>query len=215
MKTVVAIDDVKRMVNGAIAQIRANHAYLSALDSAIGDGDHGATILRGMNNLAKVLETTSASDLKGLLYELGWSFLGVDGGASGPLLGSFLLGMSEAVGAQTTLDSHAFAAMFAGGLASIQQQTRAKAGDKTLLDALMPAVEALRNAANADDDILAALQNAASAAEAGAIATKELRARMGRAKNLGERTIGHQDPGATSMALIFKGFLEGLSQSLR
>ncbi|MDY0092466.1 MAG: dihydroxyacetone kinase subunit DhaL [Candidatus Vecturithrix sp.] len=212
MKTVIDIEDLKRMINGAIAQIRAQHAYLSSLDAAIGDGDHGTTILRGMNNLANVLETTSASDLKSLLSELGWSFLGVDGGASGPLLGSFLLGMSEAVGEQMTLDCRAFAAMFAGGLASIQQQTRAKAGDKTLLDALIPAVEALHNAAAAGDSILTALQSAVNAAEAGAFATKELQARMGRAKNLRERAIGHQDPGATSIALIFRGFLEGLSQ---
>ena len=200
------------MVTGAIEQIRKEHTRLSELDSATGDGDHGTTMLRGMNNLAKVMNDAEATDLKNLLYELGWSFLGVNGGATGPLMGSLFMGMSEAVGEKQSLDREAFAAMFEGGLASVKKQTKAQVGDKTMIDALVPAVQALRDGVNAGLNIVEALQKATASAEEGAASTKDLQARFGRAKNLGDRTIGHQDPGATSMALIFKGFLEGLSE---
>lgn len=211
MCDVIGVEEIKKMVKGAIEEIRKVHPFLSELDSATGDGDHGTSMLRGMNNLAKILAETPAADLKTLLHELGWSFLGVDGGATGPLMGSFFMGMSEAVGEKQSLDCQAFANMFEGGLASIRKQTKAQVGDKTLIDALVPAVQALREGAAAGLGIRAALPQAVAAAEKGAAATKEFRARFGRAKNLGERVLGHQDAGATSMAFIFRGFLEGLS----
>ncbi len=123
--------------------------------------------------IASIVLSYSTAGLKDLLYELGLAMLGVDGGSTGPLLGSLLMGMS---------------------------------------DALAPAIDALQQAAEAGPDILTALQKAAEAAEAGVVSTKDLQARFGRAKNLGERTIGHQDPGATSTALLFKGFVEGLAE---
>lgn len=208
----IGFEEIKKMVTGAIEQIRKEHTRLSELDSATGDGDHGTTMLRGMNNLAKLMDETKATDLKNLLYELGWSFLGVNGGATGPLMGSLFMGMSEAVGEKQRLDDETFAAMFEGGLVSVKKQTKAQVGDKTMIDALVPAVQALRDGVDAGLSIVEALQEATTAAEEGAASTKDLQARFGRAKNLGDRTIGHQDPGATSMSLIFKGFLEGLAE---
>ena len=212
MSETIGFEEIKKMIAGAIEQIRKEHTRLSELDSATGDGDHGTKMLRGMNNLAKLMDETETPDLKNLLYELGWSFLGVNGGATGPLMGSLFMGMSDAVGEGQRLDQEAFVTMFEGGLASVKKQTKAQVGDKTMIDALVPAVQALRDGVNAGLNIVEALQKATVAAEEGAASTKNLQARFGRAKNLGDRTIGHQDPGATSMALIFKGFLEGLSE---
>ena len=137
--------------------------------------------------------------------------MGVDGGATGPLLGSFLMGLGNGIDELERIDCPMLAAMFEAGLAAVRRQSKAQIGDKTLMDALLPAVDAMRRAADEGKSIREALQQAANAAEDGAISTKEFKARFGRAKNLGERTIGCQDPGATSMALIFQGFFEGLA----
>ncbi len=201
MLATIGTKELKQMILGAVEQIRNKHRYLSELDSATGDGDHGTTILRGMNSLAKLLDETATTGLKDLLYELGWAMLGVDGGSTGPLLGSLLMGMSDATEGKDVLTCQDVAAVFTGGLANVRKQTKAQVGDKTMIDALAPAIDALQQEAEAGPDILTALQKAAEAAEAGAVSTKDLQARFGRAKNLGERTIGHQDPGATSMAL--------------
>ena len=136
--------------------------------------------------------------------------MGVDGGATGPLLGSFLMGLGNGLGEQDAIDCPTLAAMFEAGLAGVRRQSKAQIGDKTMMDALLPAVDAIRQAADAGKSIKETLQKAAEAAENGAVSTKDFRAKFGRAKNLGDRTIGHQDPGATSMALIFQGFFEGL-----
>jgi len=180
------------------------------LDSDIGDGDHGMTITRAMGIAEKVIEESEKQELKGLLKDVGWGVMGVDGGATGPLLGSFLMGLGNGIGEQDAIDCPTLAAMFEAGLAGVRRQSKAQIGDKTMMDALLPAVEAIRQAADEAKSIKEALREAAEAAEKGAASTKEFQARFGRAKNLGDRTIGHQDPGATSMALIFLGFFEGL-----
>ena len=141
---------------------------------------------------------------------MGWGVMGVNGGATGPLLGSFLMGLSEGLEAQDAIDCVALAAMFEAGLANVRRQTKAQVGDKTLMDALVPAVASIREAADAGKSIREALQNAAQASGKGALSTRDFKARFGRAKNLGERVLGFQDPGATSMSLFFQGFLEGL-----
>jgi dihydroxyacetone kinase-like protein len=210
MTDTIGIEDIGRMIRSAADKIRANRDQLSKLDSAIGDGDHGTTIARAMGIAEKVIEASGKKELKGLLKDVGWGVMGVDGGATGPLLGSFLMGLSNGVGEQDTIDCPTLAAMFEAGLAGVRRQSKAQIGDKTMMDALLPAVDAIRQAADEGKSIKETLQQAAEAAEKGAVSTKEFRARFGRAKNLGERTIGFQDPGATSMALIFQGFLEGL-----
>jgi dihydroxyacetone kinase-like protein len=198
------------MIRSAADKIRANRDELSKLDAAIGDGDHGTTIARAMGIAEKVMDESEKTDLKGLLKDVGWGVMGVDGGATGPLLGSFLMGLGKGLGEQATIDCPNLAAMFEDGLAGVRRQSKAQIGDKTMMDALLPAVEAMRQAADEGKSIKEALQKAAEAAERGAVSTKEVKARFGRAKNLGDRTIGFQDPGATSMALIFQGFFEAL-----
>lgn len=210
MGDTIGIDAIRRMIRSAADKIRANRDELSKLDSAIGDGDHGTTIARAMGIAEKVIEESEKKEPKGLLKDVGWGVMGVDGGATGPLLGSFLMGLSDGVGEQDVIDCPTLAAMFEAGLAGVRRQSKAQIGDKTMMDALLPAVDALRQAADEGKSIKKALHKAAEAAENGAVSTKEFRARFGRAKNLGERTIGCQDPGATSIALIFQGFLEGL-----
>jgi dihydroxyacetone kinase-like protein len=210
MADTIGIDDIGRMIRSAADKIRANRDELSKLDSAIGDGDHGTTIARAMGIAEKVIEESEKKELKGLLKDVGWGVMGVDGGATGPLLGSFLMGLNNGVGEKDVIDCSTLAVMFEAGLAGVRRQSKAQIGDKTMMDALLPAVDAIRQAADGGKSIKEALQNAAEAADNGAISTKDFQARFGRAKNLGERTIGCQDPGATSMALIFQGFLEGL-----
>ena len=210
MTDTIGIDAIRRMIRSAADKIRANRDELSKLDSAIGDGDHGTTIARAMGIAEKVIEEAEKKEPKGLLKDVGWGVMGVDGGATGPLLGSFLMGLSDGVGEQDVIDCRTLAAMFEAGLAGVRRQSKAQIGDKTMMDALVPAVDALRQAADEGKSIKEALRKAAEAAENGAVSTKEFRARFGRAKNLGERTIGCQDPGATSIALIFQGFLDGL-----
>ena len=210
MDDTIGIGDLDRMIRSAADKIRANRDELSKMDSAIGDGDHGTTIARAMGIAEKVMDESEKSDLKGLLKEVGWGVMGVDGGATGPLLGSFLMGLGKGLGEQETIDSPTLAAMFEDGLAGVRRQSKAQIGDKTMMDALLPAVHAMRQAADKGKSIKEALKKAAEAAENGAASTKEFRARFGRAKNLGDRTIGFQDPGATSIALIFQGFVESL-----
>ena len=210
MTDTIGIEDMGRMIRSAADKIRANRDKLSKLDSAIGDGDHGTTISRAMGIAEKVIEESEKKELKGLLKDVGWGVMGVDGGATGPLLGSFLMGMGNGIGEQDTVDCPTLAAMFEAGLAGVRKQSKAQIGDKTMMDALLPAVDAIRQAADEGKSIEEALDNAAEAAEKGAVSTKEFKAHFGRAKNLGERTIGFQDPGATSISLIFRGFSDAL-----
>ncbi len=200
-----------RMMEGAIERVKGEHKLLSELDSAAGDGDHGTTMLRAMDQLSPLIAGYQGGDLEGLLSKIGWMWMGIDGGATGPLLGSFFIGISESAAGQPAVNADGFAALFEAGLNAIQKQTKAQVGDKTLIDALVPAVAALRSGAEAGKEIPEMLRDAAAAAQQGALSTKSLRARFGRAKYLGDRTLGHQDPGATSIFLILQGFYEGLS----
>lgn len=199
------------MLKGAVAKVREQHSWLSELDSAIGDGDHGTTMLRAMGILEKLTAEGNKKILPELLMEIAWGLLGLDGGATGPLLGSLFLGMSEAVHGQE-IDPETLAAMFEAGVSSLRKHTQAQVGDKTLMDALLPAVAELRAAATQGLTIPECVERAARAAQVGAASTRNLVAKIGRAKNLGARTLGIQDPGATSIALIFEGLRDGLSK---
>ena len=209
--TTVGVKEFLGMMQGAARKVKEEHALLSRLDAAIGDGDHGITMLRAMSLTEKAVAEDKSNDLQGLLYTLGWTLLGVDGGSTGPLLGSWFLGMSEFAGDKQALDVQTLAATFEAGLIAVMKQTKAQIGDKTMIDALLPAVEALQSGAAANHGIEEALRAAASAAQQGALSTKNFVARFGKAKFAGERTVGHQDPGATSIALMFQGFAEGLA----
>ncbi len=212
MTAQIGYDDFKRMLNGAIEIIRLKSDELSHLDAAIGDGDHGITMLRAMEKMGEVMSSQPDGDFANLLSEIGWALMNIDGGATGPLYGSIFLGMSDATAGATTLDGAGFATMFESGLKSLEQQTKARVGDKTLMDALIPAVQALRLAADQGEPISEMLKSAAEAARKGSESTSLIPARYGRAKYQGDRTIGHPDPGSVSMAYVFQGFRDGLSE---
>jgi dihydroxyacetone kinase-like protein len=163
MAMTVGYEEIVAMLRGACRRIKENHELLGKLDSVGGDGDHGPTMLRVMTTLEKAIDTAAASDPKKLLKDAGWAVMGVDGGATGPLLGSFLMGMSEAT-ENAALDGPALAAMFSAGLEKVCKQTRARPGDKTMIDALVPAVEAIQAAAVAGAAIQDLMAQGAAAA---------------------------------------------------
>lgn len=195
----------------AAKQIREQHETLSQLDCVGGDGDHGTSMLRAMEKLEAAMQATSAQSLNVLLKSAGWAVLGVDGGASSALLGTFIAGMGDPVMGEEG-DCKDLAASLGAGLRAVSKQTKAKPGDKTMMDALVPAVQAFDKAAASGKTIPEAMQQAAEAARAGAESTKDMIARYGRAKFLGEKTRGTRDAGATSVALLFRGFSAALTQ---
>jgi len=207
----IGYDEVGRMIRGAASQIRESREHLSKLDSATGDGDHGTAMLRAMEAAEKALADSKPPAIAPMLEAVAWGIMGAAGGAPGPLLGSFFLGMSEAVGERRTLDGPALAEALEGGLEAMRKQTPAKPGDKTMLDALIPAVEALRAAVGTGPDVASAMKHAADAAARGTEATRDMQARFGKARNLGERSKGTVDPGATSISCIFKGFADAVA----
>lgn len=205
-------DGMAAMLRGAAAEIRENHELLSRLDSVGGDGDHGTTMLRAMAKMEQALASSVSGKLQALLHDVGWAILGVDGGATGPLLGMFFVSMAEAVEGIEALDPEGLATAFEAGLEGIKAQTKAQPGDKTLMDALVPAVEALGSNVESGHSVVELLHLAAEAAKAGAERTSTMQARFGRARNIKEQSIGTQDPGATSMAFLFRGFKKGIEQ---
>jgi len=213
MNAGITRDDWAHMINGAAAAIRAEHARLSALDCVAGDGDHGATMLRVVDSLTKTFAPGGPEDLRICLRNAGWSVLGVDGGASSSLMGTFFGGMADATECEAPLSADQLATVFEAGLMGVRKQTKAQPGDKTMMDALVPAVETLRATADAGKSAAEALCDAAEAARTGAAATRNFAAKYGRAKLLGEKTLGHEDPGAVSVSLMFAGFCSGLGES--
>ena len=179
-----------------------NADMLTALDSAIGDADHGANMRRGMKAVVAKLDAAPDASPSTLLKTAGMTLVSTVGGASGPLYGTFFLRMGTSIGDRTELDAAAFAAALRAGLDGVVARGKAAAGDKTMLDALIPAVDALDAALADGAGLRDALSAAADAADAGRDATTPLVARKGRASYLGERSAGHQDPGATSTALL-------------
>jgi dihydroxyacetone kinase-like protein len=202
-------DVMSRMLLAAAARIRGETEILSSLDAAIGDGDHGTAMAKVADAITGTIQSRGAWNLAALLTEIGWAAMGTDAGSTGPLYGSLFVGMSEAVGSAGGLDARAIASVLEGGLTNLRRNTRAGPGDKTMIDALLPAVAAIRAAADADRPIAAVLYEGAIAAAAGAEATKPMPAKYGRARNIGARAIGHVDPGAASMSLFFAGLKEG------
>jgi dihydroxyacetone kinase-like protein len=180
--------------------------FLSKLDSDIGDGDHGVNMARGFSAVDSALDASPPADIGAAFKTASASLIKTVGGASGPLYGTFFLRFAIAAAGKTELDLAAWTDGIEKGVRGIEQLGKAKQGDKTMLDAWLPALEALKGAG----DLKEALKAASAAAEDGMRATIPLQARKGRASYLGERSIGHQDPGATSTFLL----LEAASQTL-
>lgn len=185
-------------------EIANRRDWLTELDSAIGDADHGANMARGMDAVvAKLAEQDSAPTVDAVLKAVGMTLVSSVGGASGPLYGTFFLRMGMTAGAVTELDGAALAAALRAGLDGVIARGKAGAGDKTMLDAMIPAIDALDERLSGGAELSEAVAAAASAAEHGRDETLPLVARKGRASYLGERSAGHLDPGAASTALLF------------
>lgn len=210
MSTSIGRTELEKMFIRAAACVRTEHQRLTELDSIGGDGDHGTTMLRAAEQM-ELWDESSTESMTGLLQAAGWRVLSVDGGASSSLLGTFFSGMGDVDLTRDSMNCHDLAQSLEAGLRAVSRQTKARPGDKTMMDALTPAVAAASAAAQAGKTIPEALEDAALAARLGAESTTDLVARYGRARSLGERTRGHPDAGATSIALIFKGFKEGVS----
>ena len=213
MKQTMSKMDFAKMFTEAARYIREQHVLLTELDSVAGDGDHGVTMMRVAEKLEAAISAASPESLKMLLKSAGWSVMGVDGGASSAVLGSFFGGMGD-VEIGEEIDCNDLANVFEAGLGAVSKQSKAQLGDKTMMDALIPAVDAIRSAAVSGESISTALVEAALAARAGADSTKALIARHGRAKFLGEKTRGYADAGATSVALLFAGFSAGMKHEV-
>ena len=192
-----------RWIELAAADVAEQRDYLVDLDRAIGDGDHGENMDRGFKAAVEALGQAQPASVAEVLKTVAKTLMSTVGGAAGPLYGTAFLRASKAAG-DGDLDGAGVAAVIAGALDGIQARGKATTGEKTMVDAWTPALEAARAAAESGSDPAAVLEAAATAAEAGAAATEPMRATKGRASYLGERSIGHLDPGAVSTSLILR-----------
>lgn len=205
----LTIENFKAMMNLALANIKAREEEFSKLDAIAGDGDHGTAIVTALTIIAA--DAQEGTEFPAMLNDMGMGVMMKTSGSTSTLLGALFMGMGEALEPlQVTDEVNAtqLKAMFRGGLAGVQEQTKAKPGDKTMMDALVPAIEAIE--ACESDDVKTLLKAGADAAQKGAEATVDMKANFGRARNLGERSIGFADAGATSWACLFQSFAEGI-----
>jgi phosphoenolpyruvate---glycerone phosphotransferase subunit DhaL len=205
----VTYDDVLDWIRKFAAEVEANKEYLTQLDAAVGDGDHGINMQRGMSAVtAKVDAQAGEQDVGALLKTVGMTLLSTVGGAGGPLYGTLFLQMGTAASGKGELSPDDWAAALGAGIAGVQARGKAEPGDKTMIDALLPGRDALEAALGGGATFADALRQSATAAEQGMRETIPLVARKGRASYLGERSAGHQDPGATSSHLLLEAAAE-------
>lgn len=208
MSATVTREGVVAWLGAFAVAVAQNREYLTELDAAIGDADHGSNMDRGVQAVVGRLDGPSADAADGgvgaLLKLVGMTLVSTVGGAAGPLYGTFFLQMGKAAGGATELSVAQWAAALEAGVKGVQTRGKAKPEDKTMLDALVPAAETLNAAAASGLSLADALKCAAEAASQGMKATIPLVARKGRASYLGERSAGHQDPGATSAWLLMQ-----------
>ena len=179
--------------------LKQHSDYLVELDSAIGDADHGTNMCRGFAKAKEKIDKTEYSDLSSLFKELAMAMMSGVGGSAGPLYGTFFMKAGQEMGKENRVSLETLAGGLKAGLAGVQALGKAQEGDKTMVDTLAPAIKAFNDAL---PDEKGALEAMASAAEAGMMSTVDMLAKKGRASYLGERSVGHQDPGATSAYLI-------------
>ena len=197
-------EDVKRALLACCDDLIAREIELSELDALVGDGDHGVTIRKGYMTVKKAIEEEEANTISDLFFNAGMALADTAGGAIGPILASMFIGFSTSTKGEEELGVKELAAMFAGGLAGVQNLGGAKPGDCTMVDSLYPFVESLKNAGT--DNVKEALEAASQKALEGSDATKNMQARLGRARNLRERSIGFIDAGSRSMYYFLKAF---------
>jgi dihydroxyacetone kinase-like protein len=200
----VGNSEVLRWLEALQQAYARNRDSLTELDSAIGDADHGTNMDRGFTAVKAELPAHASSDIGSILQKVATVLIRSVGGAAGPLYGTFFLRAGVACAGKTQMGAADVLAMFQAGIEGIQQRGKAVPGDKTMLDALLPAVEAMRKGIEGGAGLAEILDAGAAAADAGMLATVPMQARKGRASYLGARSIGHQDPGATSSCLLVK-----------
>jgi dihydroxyacetone kinase-like protein len=209
--TSISSEQILRWLEGCADAFAANKGRLTALDSAIGDGDHGANMARGFAAVRAKLPELEGKDIGAIFKATAMTLISTVGGASGPLYGTFFLQAAGPANGKSELVHAVLLASLDAGLKGVIHRGKAAVGDKTMVDALVPAIEAFRPREN--DSIEAALARAVQAARNGADSTVPMTARKGRASYLGERSAGHLDPGAASSVLLFETLGRGLESS--
>ncbi len=200
----VSFDDVVAWLKTFAATITENKSYLTELDSAIGDADHGINMDRGFQAVLGKLDSAPPGDIGALFKTVGMTLVSTVGGAGGPLYGTLFLQLGVATAGKREITANDWSAALAAAVSGVQARGKAEPGDKTMVDALIPGRDAFAAAIADGADLPAALRRSADAAEEGMTATIPLVARKGRASYLGERSAGHQDPGATSSYLLLR-----------
>jgi phosphoenolpyruvate---glycerone phosphotransferase subunit DhaL len=195
---------VRRWVIEIARSVEQERDHLTRLDGAIGDADHGVNLSRGFTAVMGRVEAAGDLGPGQLLTTVGATLISTVGGASGPLYGTAFRGAGKALGDGGSFDAEGLLAALRAALEAVQKLGAAAEGDKTMVDALAPAVSAFEREVRAGSDVSAAIRRAAEAAEEGMRETIPMQARKGRASYLGPRSVGHQDPGATSTALVFR-----------
>ncbi|MDR2253280.1 MAG: dihydroxyacetone kinase subunit L [Bifidobacteriaceae bacterium] len=208
----VGIVEMVRWLELFQSEIAAHRAWLTDLDSAIGDADHGANMDRGMTAVGAKLAAGAPGTFGDLFKSVGMTLVTSVGGASGPLYGTFFMRLGMAQGAAAEVDAAGLGAALRAGLGGVVARGKAELGDKTMVDAMTPALEAYEAAVANGAGAGAAARAAASAAKAGRDATVPLVARKGRASYLGERSAGHMDPGSASTLLLFESLAEAIAE---
>lgn len=200
----VSTQDVLRWL-AASQQVFADHRQrLTEMDQSVGDGDFGISMDRGFTAVQAELSAKPPADIKAVFSSVATVLIKTMGGSSGPLLGTFFLRAGGTCAGKSELAAADVVALFQAGVEGLQQRGKAERGDKTMMDAWLPAVDAMRAASDAGSDLTEILQRGVAAAEAGAQATIAMQARKGRGSYLGERSIGHPDPGAVAVHLLLK-----------
>ena len=211
MTDTITTQQMLQALNSMCDTLENEKEYLSELDGAIGDGDHGVNMAKCFREVKKKLADSSAQDIGTLLKDVGMVVMNSVGGAMGALYGTFFLKLSQTSAGKEQVNLSDLVAMFQTGEKGILDIGKANLGDKTLIDALSPAVRAIETAKEEGKALNAALADFEQAARQGMESTKEMLAKMGRASRLGERTIGHQDAGATSCYLILRSLAAAVS----
>lgn len=196
--------DVVRWLHSLHTLFNEQRQALTELDSAVGDGDFGISLDRGFTAVKTELEAKPPADLRTVFQSTATVLIKSMGGSSGPLLGTFFLRAGATAADKSELAAEDVVALFHAGVEGMQQRGKAAIGDKTMMDAWLPAVEAMRKALEAGAGITEVLERGAAAAEAGAEATKTMSARKGRASYIGDRSVGHPDPGAVAVHMMLK-----------
>ncbi len=208
----VTRDDIVEWITQVAQVLAENKEYLTKLDAAIGDADHGINMDRGFTKVMSQLPSVQDKDIGSILKTVGMALISSVGGAGGPLYGTLFMRAGMAVGGKYELTDEDLVALWQAAVDGVIQRGRAQPGDKTMVDALLPAVEAMKQALSEGADTVTILERGVAAAEKGMKDTIPMLAKKGRASYLGERSIGHQDPGATSSYMILKAMLDVVSK---